>query len=114
MDEFFRGQIWLVNFDPSFGHEYKKVRPALLIQNNQYIEASNLLTVIPISSQIAKKTELDILLERDSRNRLMTDSLLKTKQISSFDKRRFIKHIGIVNDKAMQRVKNNIKNFLID
>ncbi|MEK7291072.1 MAG: type II toxin-antitoxin system PemK/MazF family toxin [Planctomycetota bacterium] len=23
----------MVNFDPSFGHEYKKVRPALIIQN---------------------------------------------------------------------------------
>ena len=27
MSNFQRGQIWLVNFDPSFGHEYKKIRP---------------------------------------------------------------------------------------
>ncbi|MBN1999823.1 type II toxin-antitoxin system PemK/MazF family toxin [candidate division KSB1 bacterium] len=32
-----RNQIWLVNFDPSFGHEYKKIRPALILQNNEYI-----------------------------------------------------------------------------
>jgi len=50
MSSFRCGQIWLVNFDPSFGHEYKKVRPALIIQNNNYIESSDLLTVIPISS----------------------------------------------------------------
>lgn len=90
-----RGQIWLVNFDPSFGQEYKKVRPALIIQNEKYIAASNLLTVIPISPQTAKPTELDILLKKDSQNRLMKQSLLKTKQISSFDKRRFIKLIGV-------------------
>ena len=60
MRKFRRGQLWLVNFDPSFGHEYKKVRPALIVQNNQYIESTNLITVIPISSQTIKKTALDI------------------------------------------------------
>ncbi|MCP5106166.1 MAG: type II toxin-antitoxin system PemK/MazF family toxin, partial [bacterium] len=32
--EFNQKQIWLVNFDPSFGHEYKKVRPALIIADS--------------------------------------------------------------------------------
>ena len=103
----------MVNFNPSFGHEYKKVRPALIIQNDRYIESRTLLTVIPISSQTIKQTELDILLKKDSQNRLMTDSLLKTKQISSFDKRRFIKLIGTINEETMERVKKNIQLFLI-
>lgn len=112
MSSFRCGQIWLVNFDPSFGHEYKKVRPALIIQNNSYIESSDLLTVIPISSQITKQTELDILLRKDTQNRLMTDSLLKTKQISSFDKRRFIKLVGFANEETMKKVKMTIGDFL--
>ena len=113
MSKFQKGQIWLVNFDPSFGHEYKKVRPALIVQNDKYIESSNLLTVIPISSQTTKPIELDILLKKDSQNRLMTDSLLKTKQISSFDKRRFIKLIGTVNKETIEKVEENIQLFLI-
>jgi len=113
MSNFKRGQIWLVNFDPSFGHEYKKVRPALIIQNNEYIESSNLLTVIPISSQITKQTELDILLRKDYQNRLMTNSLIKTKQISSFDKRRFIKLIGTIDEEIMKEIENNVKSFLL-
>src|SRR3990167_5803421 len=112
MSSFRCGQIWLVNFDPSFGHEYKKVRPALIIQNNNYIESSDLLTVIPISSQTTKQTELDILLRKDTQNRLMTDSLLKTKQISSFDKRRFIKLVGFANEETMKKVKMTIGDFL--
>ena len=112
MSNFRYGQIWLVNFDPSFGHEYKKVRPALIIQNDEYIESSDLLTVIPISSQITKQTELDILLRKDTQNRLMANSLIKTKQISSFDKRRFIKFVGSVNEDTMEKVKTNIKKFL--
>jgi mRNA interferase MazF len=113
MSEFQRGQIWLVNFDPSFGHEYKKVRPALIVQNDKYMESGNLLTVIPISSQTIKQTELDILIMKDSQNRLMTDSLLKTKQISSFDKLRFIKLIGTINKKITEEVEENIQLFLI-
>ncbi|MBI3583738.1 MAG: type II toxin-antitoxin system PemK/MazF family toxin [Nitrospinae bacterium] len=113
MSNFKRGQIWLVNFNPSFGHEYKKVRPALIIQNNEYIEFSNLLTVIPISSQITKQTELDILLRKDYQNRLMTNSLIKTKQISSFDKRRFIKLIGTIDEEIMKEIENNVKSFLL-
>jgi mRNA interferase MazF len=112
MNKFQRGQIWLVNFDPSFGHEYKKVRPALIVQNDKYIESGNLLTVIPISSQTTRQTELDILLKKDSQNRLMTDSLLKIKQISSFDKRRFIKLIGLVNEKIIEIVGEYIQRFL--
>ncbi len=112
MKKFQCRQIWLVNFDPSYGHEYKKIRPALIIQNNKYIESSNLLTVIPISSQIKKQTELDVLLRKDSNNRLMTDSMIKTKQISSFDKRRFIKLIGTIDEEIMGSIIQSLKKLL--
>jgi len=112
MKNFRCGQIWLVNFNPSFGHEYGKVRPALIVRSDAYIKYNNLLTVIPISSKVEKQTELDVLVKKDSHNRLVTDSLIKIKQISSFDKRRFIKLIGVINQKTMQEVKENIKLFL--
>ena len=79
MKKFHRGQIWLVNFDPSIGHEYRKIRPAIIIQYDEFITSNSLLTVIPISSKITNPTSLDILIEKDSRNRLMKDSLIKIK-----------------------------------
>ena len=112
MKTFQRGQIWLVNFDPSFGHEYKRIRPALIIQEDRYIVRSNLLTIIPISSQINKTTDLDILVNKDYLNRLMKDSLIKTKQISSFDKTRCIKFIGSLNKQILEKVDKNIMLFL--
>ncbi len=80
------GHIYLVNFDPSMGKEYQKVRPALVVQSNTI--HSELVTVIPISSKAEKKEADDILVLKDSRNRLLHNSLLKVRQISSFDKRR--------------------------
>lgn len=112
MKSFQRGQIWLVNFEPSFGHEYQKVRPALIIQHAKYIDAGNLLTVIPISSQITNPAELDILIKANPRNRLMQDSLLKMKHISSFDRGRFIKLIGIADKETMMNVDKHLQLFM--
>jgi mRNA interferase MazF len=112
MKTFQCGQVWLVNFDPSFGHEYQKIRPALIIQHEAYIASGNLLTVIPISSQIANPAELDILITANSQNRLMKNSLLKTKQISSFDKRRFIKLIGKADPETMAKMNSHLQRFI--
>ncbi|MGD9733661.1 MAG: type II toxin-antitoxin system PemK/MazF family toxin [Desulfamplus sp.] len=112
MKTFKRGQIWLVNFEPSFGHEYQKIRPALIIQHQNYIDSGNLITVIPISSQTANHGELDISIKGDSQNRLMKDSLLKIKHISSFDKRRFIKLIGVVHKETMENVDKHLQLFI--
>ena len=111
MMKYQRGQIWIVNFDPSIGHEYKKVRPALVVQHDRYISSGSLLTVIPVSSQVAKRTELDVILEKNDQNRLMKNSLLKTKQISSFDKKRFLKFIVTFDEQTMKTVDNNIQLF---
>lgn len=111
MSRFRCGQIWLVNFDPSFGHEYRKVRPALIVQSDSYIASSSLLVVIPLTSQ-ATKTDLDLLVKKNPKNRLMTDSLLKMKLISSFDKRRFIKLIGVVDEKILKKAEETVRAFL--
>jgi mRNA interferase MazF len=110
--EFAQKQIWLVNFDPSFGHEYRKIRPALIIQDTKYINIGNLLTVVPISSKVDKRVELDVLLPKDKNNRLVKDSLVKTYQISSFDKRRFIKYVGICIDKVFNSIQKNVTEYL--
>ena len=112
MKAFQRGQLWLVNFEPSFGHEYRKIRPGLIIQQNRYIHKTSLLTVIPLSSQLGKLKVLDILIPKDAKNRLMKDSLLKTSQVSSFDKRRFVKYIGVLDKDLMQEIDTELQRFL--
>ena len=107
-----QGEIWLVDFDPSFGHEYQKVRPALIVESDVYISLGNLVTVVPISSQIHKSGILDVLISKDTANRLMSDSLAKTRQISSFDSRRFIKKIGLSQPYILNEILHNISLYL--
>ena len=36
-----KGEIYLVNFDPTIGHEVKKKRPVLILSNNIHNQYSN-------------------------------------------------------------------------
>ena len=48
-----RGEIYLVNFDPTIGSEIKKTRPALILQN----DVSNQYSPITIVAAIKKRSE---------------------------------------------------------
>lgn len=107
-----QGGIYLVNFDPSYGHEYQKVRPAIIVENDKFISSGSLLTLIPISSKVEKIFPLDVLVKCTKQNRLMTDSIIKTTQISSFDKRRIIKYVGLVDDDVLSSLNSSILQYL--
>jgi len=106
------GQIWLIDFDPSFGHEYQKVRPALIVENARYIKSGSLITVIPISSATDKFVDLDVSIPSAPVNRLLKDSLVKTRQISSFDKRRLVKYIGACEPTVFASVRDALRRYL--
>jgi len=42
----------------------------------------------------------------------MKDSLIKTQQISSFDKRRFIKYIGECEPHVFENLQHSVKRYL--
>ncbi|HMD87116.1 MAG TPA: type II toxin-antitoxin system PemK/MazF family toxin [Terriglobia bacterium] len=48
-----RGEIHLVSFDPTVGHEIKKTRPALVIQNDIGNRYSPLTIVAAITSKVS-------------------------------------------------------------
>ena len=112
MSRFECGQIWLVNFDPSFGHEYRKMRPALIIQNDAHIQGSDLVAVIPLSTKVSKESALDVRIRKDAKNRLLDDSILKVKQISSFDQQRFVRLIGLASEEVMREAETRVRELL--
>lgn len=107
------GDIWLINFDPGFGHEYKKTRPGLIIENDSFIEEGNIITIVPLTSTVVKKDQFDVLIKKDKQNRLMNDSIIKVRQISTFDKRRLIKYIGESGSEIQKEVKRLLKLLLV-
>ena len=54
-----RGEIWLINLDPTIGAEIKKTRPAVVV-NSDYIGKLPLKLVVPITNWGHKNSELRI------------------------------------------------------
>lgn len=48
---FRQGDIVLVDFDPTAGHEPRKTRPALVVSNDLFNRSTNMTIVCPITSQ---------------------------------------------------------------
>ena len=69
------GDIVLVSCDPSIGHEFKGKRPVIVIQSNEQLERSNLVTIVPLTSNRGNTILDDIMVVMDSDNSLRTDSV---------------------------------------
>lgn len=46
-----RGQVWLVNLDPTVGAEIKKKRPAVIISNDLNNTYADTVTLLPMSDK---------------------------------------------------------------
>lgn len=103
------GEIYIAKFHPSTGKEFKKIRPAIVIQESTISKKSPYVTVMPISSQLHKLGPADILLAKDDLNGLKSDSVIQVRQISSFDKKRFVKKIGRAGSPATRRVRGYLR-----
>ncbi len=98
------GDVVWVEFDPSVGHEYQSTRPAIVIQSDEQLKKSNLVTIIPLTSSSNIVSD-DILVHADSNNNLRTDSIAKVYCITSFDYSRFKKKIGKLNPSISSDIK---------
>ena len=103
------GDIVWTEFDPSIGHEYQNKRPAIVIQSDKQLRETNLVTIIPLTSQKDNCMPDDILIAACKENNLMRDSLAKVYCITSFDYARFDKVIGKINKETIIKIKDYLK-----
>src|SRR3989338_5765066 len=107
------GHIYFVEFDPSSGHEFKKIRPAVLISSDALIRRSNLISCVPFTGNTNNIVATDdVLVKKDVSNKLFADSILKAQHISTFDKNRVKKYVGALDNLTLKNLKNLItRNF---
>jgi len=99
-----RGEIYLVAFDPTIGHEIKKTRPALIIQNNVSNRYSPITIVAAISSQFSDPPHPREVILPAGRTGLPKPSAVVLNQIRSVDRIRFVKRLGAVDAATMSKV----------
>ena len=108
-----RGEIWLINFDPTVGAEIQKIRPGLIISSDS-IGILPIRLVAPITSWKAdfKNNIWHVLICPDKGNGLQKDSAIDIIQIRSMDVKRFIKRLGKVPDSVLSEVGDGLLNVI--
>jgi mRNA interferase MazF len=107
-----RGEVYLVNFDPTIGTEIAKTRPALVTQNDIANEHSPITIVAAITSKFDERlfpTEVQI---EPPEGGLKTTSVVLLNQVRSIDRQRLSRRLGVVSPDTLTRVDRAIQNTL--
>ncbi len=104
-----RGEIWLVNLDPTVGYEIKKSRPSIIIQNDVGNEYSPITIIAPVTSKNLENIyPIEVLLLRKNSG-LEKNSKILLNQIRAIDKKRLIKRIGKIDNETLSKLDEALK-----
>jgi mRNA interferase MazF len=100
-----RGEVWLINLDPTIGAEIKKTRPAVIV-NDDAIGILPLKVIVPITDWKDRYAVAPWLvrLEPDVENGLDKPSAADAFQVRSVAQERFVRRLGKLSDTAMQEI----------
>lgn len=104
-----RGEVYVVNFDPTIGAEIKKTRPALILQNDIANRHSPITIVAAITSQVEEPLYPTEVLVSMPEGELSVDSVVLLNQIRSIDKRRLVRRLGILKADTMEQVERSLQ-----
>jgi len=105
-----RGTILQINLDPTIGHEIKKSRPCLVVQNDIGNKYSPMTVVVPIegAEHVRKIYPVNVLIPKGDGG-LEKDSVALCNQIRCVDEARFGKTYGVVSPGVMKKIEEAIK-----
>jgi mRNA interferase MazF len=94
-----RGEIWLVNFDPTIGAEIKKTRPAFVVSSDA-IAKLPIKLIAPITDwkPYFAQDFWHIRLNPDDQNGLSKVSAIDALQLRGVDLQRFVRKLGCLDD----------------
>ena len=90
-----RGEIWLVNLDPTIGSEIKKSRPCVIVSPAELNDHLRTVVVAPMTSKgFAAPFRVPV-------THAGTKGLILSDQIRTVDKRRLSKRLGAISAKTL-------------
>ncbi len=101
-------EIYLVDLDPTKGHEIQKTRPCLVISPN---EMNHSISTVIIAPMTTKSHPFPTRIELEFNNKT---GWIVLDQIRTIDKTRLIKKMGKIENKQIQQVKDVLKEMLVD
>lgn len=102
-----RGEVWLVNWNPSRGNEQAGKRPAVIVQNDIGNEKASTTIVAAISSSV-RLYPMNVEINPPEGG-LDRPSVVKTSQILTVSKERMERRIGRLSEDKMEDVDKALK-----
>jgi mRNA interferase MazF len=106
--EFNQYDVYLVNLDPTIGHEIKKSRPCAVISPN---EMNRYIQTVIIAPMTTKSHDYP---SRARCNFDKKDAWVVVDKIRTVDKIRLIKKLGSLDKETIKKIKGIIKEMLVD
>jgi len=104
-----RGEIWLINLDPTIGAEIKKTRPAVVISSDG-LGRLPLKIVVPITqwNDSFESSRWHVRIDPDKRNGLTKASAADAFQVRSLSIERFAKYMGTLDAVQVEEIASAI------
>jgi len=98
-----RFDVFLVNLDPTVGHEIKKTRPCLIISPNEMNKYISTVIVAPMTTKTRNyPTRIQCVFD-NKEGEIVLD------QIRTVDKNRLVKKLGAINKSTQRKVLETLK-----
>ncbi|MFH2041575.1 MAG: type II toxin-antitoxin system PemK/MazF family toxin [Acidobacteriota bacterium] len=92
-----RFDVFLINLDPTLGHETKKTRPCLIISPDEMNRHIRTVIIAPMTTAAKKYPTRVNLKFQEKQGQIVLD------QLRTIDKNRLLKKIGRINDDAASK-----------
>lgn len=105
-----KAEVWQIDLGGAQGHEQKKIRPCVIWRD---LDHMGMAIVIPFTGSIKKENALHTCsIFPNSTNGLEKESIALLFQITTADKKRLKKKLGLLEEKDVQRIGHQLKDLL--
>jgi mRNA interferase MazF len=100
-----RGEVWLINLDPTIGAEIQKIRPGVIVSSDA-IGVLPLRVIVPLTDWKDRYQQAAwmVQISPDAENGLTKTSAADTFQIRSVSTSRFVREIGKLSSIALHAI----------
>ena len=103
-----KGDIWLVNLNPSRKGELgKNNRPCIVIQASEANKILPTIVIVPLSSK-RQRTEFEIKIIPTKINNLRKESYVVWWHIYTVDKSNIIEKVGVISEETLSKISENV------
>jgi mRNA interferase MazF len=106
-----RGDVVVVNLNPTIGVEIRKTRLAIVVSNDSINHFSQLVVVVPLTKNTAHLSPSHVVIPKGTA-RLTFTSKVVTEQIKAVDKQRIVRRLGSLTTRVLEQVERALKNTL--